>query len=65
MFEIIRDEDEGLIRVLNKVTDTFVKNHKQDIINGRISERLERGLSKTSVELIFVCNNNKCCRCAS
>ena len=37
-FEIIRDEDEGLIRVLNKVTDTFVKNHTQDIIKGRISE---------------------------
>ena len=57
-FEIIRDEDEGLIRVLNKVTGVFVKNHIEDIIKGSITERLEHGDIRDEDGRVWYDDNN-------
>ena len=57
-FEIIRDEHEGLIRVLNKVTGAFVKNHTQDIIKGKITERLKHGDIRDDDGRVWYDDNN-------
>lgn len=57
-FEIVLDKVEDLIKVFNKTTGDFVKNHTQDIIKGRITERIDRGDIVDDDGRVWYDNNN-------
>lgn len=57
-FQIVIDKVEDLVKVLNKTTGEFVKNHIQDINNGRIADRLANGDIVDTDGRVWYDNNN-------
>ena len=57
-FQVVKDEENELVRVYNKANGTFVKNHTQDVIKGGIAKRLENGDIRDNDGRVWYDDNN-------